>query len=306
MNKEASPNFFIIGAPKCGTSALSRYLSEHTNVYLSKPKEPYYFADDYPKMRELLSGIDTFSKYLGLFKDVGKEHLAIGEASTIYLYSSDAPRNIFKFNPQSQIIVMVRNPIELVQSFHSQLLRFQIEDQEDFETAWKLQKFRIAGSNLPRNYLDIKLLQYSQWGKMGERIEKLFDLFKPEQVKIVIFDEFTSDTRKVYNDVLSFLNVKRDDRADFLKINPNAKYRFPKVAFRLIQMRRSSSYRRISGMFRALTNIGPYELFDKLNRVEYARKPLTNEFRKELSDEFENDVKLLSTIVDKNLDAWLE
>ncbi|WP_040414858.1 sulfotransferase [Desulfococcus multivorans] len=38
------PDFFIIGAPRCGTTSLSRYLSKHPDICFSRPKEPHYFS----------------------------------------------------------------------------------------------------------------------------------------------------------------------------------------------------------------------------------------------------------------------
>ena len=124
---------------------------------MSNPKEPYYFADDFPKMRQELSGIDSFEKYMNLFANANDEHVVIGEASTIYLYSRHAINNIYQFNPRAQLLILLRNPINLVQAFHSQLLRFNIEDVNDFDKAWSLQNKRKQMENLPKKFLDVKL-----------------------------------------------------------------------------------------------------------------------------------------------------
>jgi hypothetical protein len=82
------PNFFIVGAPKCGTTSLSEYLRSHPNVFMSSPKEPHFFATDlYPRNPE---GIDSVAAYLQLFTDARDQHQVVGEASASYMFSDAA------------------------------------------------------------------------------------------------------------------------------------------------------------------------------------------------------------------------
>ena len=112
------PNFFIVGAPRCGTTALSEYLRGHPNVFFSQPKEIGFFATDFPGSRV----ITRFEDYMALFNDVQPDHLRVGEGSVWYMYSREAARNIHEYNPKAKLIVMLRNPVDLVHSLHSQLL----------------------------------------------------------------------------------------------------------------------------------------------------------------------------------------
>ena len=84
FEKMKKPNFFIIGAPKCGTTALARYLSEHNDIFMCQPKEPNYFSSDLP-MRQ--PGVESIDEYLNLFSDADDSCKAVGEASVWYLYS---------------------------------------------------------------------------------------------------------------------------------------------------------------------------------------------------------------------------
>src|SRR5690349_21884975 len=87
------PNFFIVGAPKCGTTALYEYLRPHPNVFLPRVKEPHFFATDlgtYPAVK-------TRAAYDRLFADSLAEHTRVGEASVYYLRSSAALANIREF-----------------------------------------------------------------------------------------------------------------------------------------------------------------------------------------------------------------
>jgi hypothetical protein len=75
-----TPNFFILGAPKCGTTSLAAWLAAHPAVYMSPLKEPAYFAADLKVDRP------GPQEYRALFSAAGDIHLAVGEASTCYLH----------------------------------------------------------------------------------------------------------------------------------------------------------------------------------------------------------------------------
>ena len=112
-------------------------------MFVSRPKEPHYFCDDWDYY--YAPGERSEEHYLRLFDDATDDHLAVGEASVWYLYSATAARNIAAFDPAMRVIVMVRNPVELVPSLHSQLRYMLDEDEPDPERAWDLQEARAAG-----------------------------------------------------------------------------------------------------------------------------------------------------------------
>ena len=124
------PNLFIIGAPKCGTTSIYSFLKQHPEIYMPDFKEPHYFGSDLNKKKGVY--IDTEEEYLSLFIE-SKNEIFIGEASTYYLYSNLAPMEIFKFNPDSKIIIALRNPIDLIYSLHSQYFFSGNENVLDFE-----------------------------------------------------------------------------------------------------------------------------------------------------------------------------
>jgi hypothetical protein len=128
------PNFFIVGAPKCGTTALYEYLRLHPNIFMPQYKEPHSFATDlgaYP----LIKSPDAYAE---LFRDACGRHLRVGEASVYYLRSSTAIANIHDFDPEAKIIALFRNPVDLVHALHAQLLYVGEEVVPDFEAAWRL------------------------------------------------------------------------------------------------------------------------------------------------------------------------
>lgn len=297
------PNFFIIGAPKCGTTALSEYLRDHKNIFVSMPKEVHYFCTDFPKYR----AVNTESGYLQLFKNTTKEHLAIGEASVFYLYSSTAIFNINEFNNSSKIIVMFRNPIELAYSMHSQLVYSRDEDEVDFCTAWHLIELRKKGKRIPEKCREPKLLYYDELAKLGEQLKRVLNVIPRERIMIIFFEDFVSDTKRVYNDVLNFLEVPNDNRSDFPRINKNKYHKLswlgsltqrpPKKLVDLVL-----KIKRVLG----IEKLGILRLLRGFNLRQVNRSPLSEEFRIQLENCFRNDIATLSELTGRNLDHWLE
>ncbi|RFA37823.1 sulfotransferase domain-containing protein [Alkalilimnicola ehrlichii] len=172
-----SPNFFIIGAPKCGTTSLARWLSEHPETYLSPTKEPHYYSTDLSNRR-----IKSESSYLSLFSGVGSAHKAIGEASTWYLYSKEAVANIERQHSGTRYIVMTRDPIEMAHSLYHHNYRVLHEDQPTFERAWKLQGEREKGKMIPAPCTEPEFLQYRQACALGSMLERLLEQVDVERV----------------------------------------------------------------------------------------------------------------------------
>src|SRR5947207_13310329 len=128
------PDFFIVGAPKCGTTAMHQFLAQHPEVFLA-PKEVHFFGADL----HLENDVQDLSTYLELFADA-KNEFRVGEASVWYLYSRHAAKEIKQFSAGSRIIIQLRNPVDMVHSLHSQLLFSGVEDIQDFESALRAEE----------------------------------------------------------------------------------------------------------------------------------------------------------------------
>jgi hypothetical protein len=298
----AKPNFFIVGAPKCGTTALYEYLRHHPNIFMSQLKEPHFFAKDlgsYPAVK-------TLEDYTKLFADRGEEHLRVGEASVYYLRSSVAISNIREFNPDARIIAMFRNPVEMVYSLHSQLLYVSEETVSDFETAWRLQDRRRQGLDLPPASRGAFLVQYQEVGRFGTQTQRLLSAFPREQVKLILYDDFAASPKDVYDEVIRFLGIPHDNRTDFPPINENKRarmdwlrnfYRKPPPALRDA----------VRGLKRAVGAEGITAVQQKIvdfNTVKARRAPLTPELRAELVEAFRDEVALLSRQLNRDLSHW--
>lgn len=222
LNNEIRPNFFIIGAPKCGTTALSEYLRTHPNVFFSHPKEPQFFSSDFDG--PLFANLQD---YLRLFQKADPSvHLAIGEGSTNYLRSNVAVLNILNFQPGARFIAMVRNPVELVVSLHAQRLIDGAENIRSFREAWGIEKYRRQGKFVPLSCVDPKHLFYSDWGRLGTQLNQILGIIPKGKIKIFLFDDFIKDTASVYENVLDFLELPNDKRGIFPRVRGRQNIRY--------------------------------------------------------------------------------
>lgn len=298
------PNLFIMGAPKCGTTALSEYLREHPNVFVTQPKEPHYFCFDFPYY--YAPGQASLDHYLRLYENATDRHIAVCEASVWHLYSHVAAAEILRFNPAAKFIAMVRNPVEMVPSLHSQMVFVQDEDQEDPWLAWQLQDERRQGRSIPATCRVPEFIIYADAAKLGEQVQRLLDTVPPDQVKIILHEDFVRDPVRIWRDVLAFAGVPDDGRVSFPVINANKRYRFRALA-RFSQRPPRSLVRIVDRVKRRLgiRRLGFLTWIKRRNRVVAGRASNDPEFVREMRRYFAEDVALLGRLIDRDLSHWL-
>lgn len=297
------PDFFILGAPKCGTTALSEYLREHPRVFVSTPKEPHYFCDDFDYY--YAPGRRSEEHYLHLFDGAADDDLAVGEASVWYLYSATAARNIMEFDPAARVIVMVRNPVELVPSLHSQLCYMLDETEPDPAVAWGLQEARRRGERLPSTARVPEFLQYGEAAKLGAQVRRVLDVVPREQVKVLVMDDLRADAGAVYRDTLAFLGVPDDGRTEFPRVNENKVHQSAAVA-RLTQ-RPPSALVSVARGVKRVTGVQRLGVLDRVrrgNRQVTRREEISPEFAQRLRDHFREDVAELGELIGRDLGDW--
>jgi Sulfotransferase family len=192
--QERWPNFFIVGAPRCGTTSLYSYLKEVPGVYMPRVKEPFYFSPNLVQVwRHPPQGMITDKEqYLGLFKNA-KGYIAVGEASPSYLWDPDSPKLIHEAVPHARIIMLLRDPIDRAYSHY--LL--------DMKT-WAPARRSSFADHLTRG--GISQLEV-QFGMYYEQVKRYLEIFETEQVKVIIFEEYIQHLEQTVNEVLSFLGV---------------------------------------------------------------------------------------------------
>jgi hypothetical protein len=295
------PNFFIVGAPRCGTTAMSEYLRTHPQIYFAPIKEPYYFSSDFVGY-----GIRSEAEYLRLFAKAGPYHKAVGEGSVWYLYSQVALQRIREFEPSARVIVMLRNPVDLACSLHAQLLYVFMENEADFAKAWDLQAARRLGQRIPRGCLVPQFLQYEQACRLGWQLQRLLNIFPREQVHCLLFDDFVQDTRRAYQRLLAFLELPHDGRLEFPRINENRQHRSRWLAYLLLRLPDSvGTALRLGKRTLGLEYWGIGRYLIPLTTRPAQRKPLDPEVQQRLILTFHDDILLLSELVGRDLSGWL-
>ncbi|MFT5598773.1 MAG: hypothetical protein ACI9V8_001278 [Urechidicola sp.] len=203
-------NFFIIGFQKRGTTSLANYLSGNPTVFICPIKESHYFSTDRGNRQ-----VTNEKDYLSIYNKAENSHFAVVEASTGYIASKNAVKNILDFNPDAKFILMIRNPIDMAISLHAEYIQTGWETVTSFRGAWDLQRTRASGRSIPPMCPEVKALQYGGMCAVGEQVDRFFSLVSWEKVKSIFFDEFKVHTREVYLDVLDLIGVEDDSRTDF-------------------------------------------------------------------------------------------
>jgi hypothetical protein len=216
------PDFFIVGHPKCGTTALYAMLRSHPQIFMPAVKEPRYFAPE-PRARAQGQGQMqdarppaihphrySLDAYLDLFAQARPEEVA-GEASPTYLRSSTAAASIAAVQPAARIIAILREPASFLRSMHLQNVHTQLEDEKDFAKALALEDERREGQRIPRGCPSPQALLYSEQVRYVEQLQRFYDAFPAKNVHVVIYDDFRRDNDATARAIMRFLGV--DDAA---------------------------------------------------------------------------------------------
>lgn len=262
-------------------------------------KEIHYFGTDLYSP----SYLRETDKYLSLFAEARDEQ-RLGEASVWYLYSQLASREIREFCPDAQIIIMLRNPVDMIYSLHSQRLYVGSENVEDFEEALNLEGERKSGLRLPANPYPVAGLQYREVGKYADQVSRFLDSFSAEHVKIIIYDDFKNDPARVCAETLDFLGVSPVFEPEMRVLNPNKRVR-SKAVRALLDAPPPALVRKL---VRPLTTPEiRHKLFATLRRLNtdyLPRPPLREELRHRLQSDFAPDVERLSDLLNRDLTGW--
>lgn len=295
------PDFFIVGAPRCGTTALSEYLKQHPNIFMPKMKEPHFFGKDLKFRIPRISKV----KYLELYKN-REENMIAGDASVMYLMSKTAASEIKSQCPNAKIIIMLRNPVDLLYSLHSKMLLTGNEDICDFEKALAVENERRQGQRIPKLVQRYDLLYYSEVVKFYEQVIRYRNIFGWENVLVVFYKDFKEDTSGQLKKILSFLGVTEFIKPEYKIVNANQVVRFP-ILRDVQRMILNSSKTRNFVRVCIPTFIRPlgYSLMKYIYTKTASRKPLPKETRLLLQKKYIIDVQKLAELLNVDLSHWM-
>lgn len=295
------PNLFIVGAPKCGTTALSTYLRRHPDVFVAR-KELHYFGQDLtfrnkPRL--------TLAEYLASF-DASVQQIYRCDSSVWYMSSTTAASEIAEAAPDARLIVMLRNPVDMLYSLHSELLFQGDEDIPDFAEALDAEGDRRQGRRIPPDSDIPWALQYHDVARFPTQIERFLAVFDAARLHIILYDEFADNPAVVYRRLLEFLEIDPEVLPDFPVVNSNKIVR--SASFRQFLRYPPEPLRRI-GRLVIRTQEGRRVLGKRLVLANTTKKPrptLDPKVRDQLQAELASEVDRLAELIGRDLSSWSE
>ena len=283
-------DFFIVGAPKAGTTSLYYYLNEHPEIEMSTQKETDFFSDSAIQKQGLYYGknrIDTLEKYHNLFPTTQEKKY--GEASVSYLFYEDVPEKIKAYNSKGKIIIMLRNLVD--RAFSHYLM--------DYRLGLITSTLEEVIEN--RSYNKKSKLFYQQYIELGlyfKQVKRYLEIFGSENVHIILYQDFKNDIEVVMKKVYHFLEVDS-------KFNPKVekthntfsipKNNFIRIVYSFVGLRKFLKFFIPENLVKRMKNT----FFKKDKKPELSLK-----LRKKMNELFLHDINLLEDLLSKDLSIW--
>ena len=284
------PNFMIIGVAKAGTTSFYHYLDQHPQVFMSPEKGSNYWGyedarnwkwtdeGNPPLLRHFMAR--TFEEYQALFDGVTNE-IAVGESSPQYFRCPTAAQRIHNAIPHVKIVASLRNPAD--RAFSGFLMRTRRG-----ETVKGFYEELTADASHVRESLYYR------------RLKRYFDLFPPEQIKVIIFEEFRKDPVNTLIDLFGFLGVDTSFAPDTsIRHNPAG---VPKIRLLNRLFFHPTLIRTAKAVF-------PESVHEKLKQVQQQNLKAPPKFppdlRTKLLDLYREDIVKLEGLLGRDLSIWL-
>jgi hypothetical protein len=221
-----APDFYIVGQPKSGTTALYEMLKPHPQIFIPDRKEPRFFATElYERDAPRPGGTPkTLHEYLPWFAGAAAGQ-RVGDASPWYMWSRAAAGLIAEVQPSAQIIAIVREPASFLRSLHLQFVQLYVETETDLRRAIALEEPRRQGRDVPRHTYWPQMLLYSDHVRMVDQLRRYYDAFPAEQILVLVYDDFRGDNEGTCRRVMRFLDVDESFPIRAEEANPTVRVR---------------------------------------------------------------------------------
>lgn len=204
------PNLFLAGAPKAGTTTVANWLSQHSEIFVSRPKEPTYWATDFSGVSSRW-GFAEYDDYLSLFANPESRRSRYRvDASTYYFYSETALSRIVDEIPEAKFIFCLRYPVNQVRSYHWQQVLSGYESERDFARAWSNSLRRERGSSGPLSERE-RIIDYVSVARLGSRLAEVIRIIPPRHWSVLVMEEFAQDPASAWTEIQRFLGVGLED-----------------------------------------------------------------------------------------------
>ena len=285
------PNVFILGAPKCGTTSLAAWLSEHPEAFVSDPKEPRYFNTDWAfpfRVRDA-------DAYEALFAGAQGQR-AVAEATTGNLVSEVAVPAILEYQPEARFVVCLRDPVELFFSLHGQRLKEGNENLADPALAWEAQAKRLQGRGVPRGVADPKSLHYDRFCRLGTQMQRLYERLPRERVHLVLLEDMRQAPDATFRALCRFLEIEERSLPNYA---PENTLRLP----RSLWLQRVV---RLGGLVKKRIGLPSMGIATRIRDANLSGAQQVDDpaLRARLTDHFAEEVALLERMIGRDLSHW--
>lgn len=299
--KNKLPNFLIVGAAKSGTSSLHNYLNQHPEVFMPsynkegmKVKEPRFLIKDLVQHR-LHNGVWNWEEYKSLFNDV-KDEISIGESTVLYLYYyKHAIDNIKKHLGENvKIIIMLRNPTDRAYSAFQHVSR-GLKEQNSFEEALEIEKGRMdKDSSLT------PMVMYKEMGLYHDMVRAYKKNFK--NVHIIFYEDFRDDTEGEIKKIFKFLGLSLSANIDFISRHNVGGKRWKNEKMKHVFMKKNPLKSALKKVIPKSLKKGVRDTLISASTDKVA--PMKENTRIKLNTFFKDDVKKLSSLLNRDLTHW--
>lgn len=228
-----TPGFLIVGAQRCGTTALYKFLVEHPAVLgAGLHKGVHYFDTAYGKGGAWYQGhFPLLATARRVERQVGVRPIT-GEASPYYMFHPLAPERIAHDLPDAKVIAVLRDPVERAYSAYTHE-RARGFETEPFERALDLEAQRLEGEE-ERLRADPRAVSlhhqhhaYVARGHYIHQVERLEQVLGPERLLVLDFDDLFGDLGRSLPPLLDFLGLPAWSRESIQKKNARPRSRLP-------------------------------------------------------------------------------
>jgi hypothetical protein len=312
------PNFFIVGAPKAGTTSLYAYLDQHAQIYMSPLKEPHYFAGEFrlenfsaearPRVSREISALQEYLRgdlrqkrfgglvlnwedYLKLFQNASTE-IAIGEATPCYLWSETAAGNIAARIPHAKIIMNLRNPVDRAFSQYLQMVTDGV--------IYRSFREQIHASLNCRNKKFSSEWPLLEFGKYYEQVKRYLSAFPRSQIHISFYEDLERAPGPLISDLFAFLGVDQGFVTNITQRHHEP--RIPKLAGAAYWLKKWR-------VWPYIRSLAPRPLGPRLRSLALrprASLTMRSADRAFLTDYYRDDIRELGALLDRDLTSWLD
>lgn len=314
---------FIVGAPRCGTTAMWRMLAEHRKVAVPFVKEPHFFSQH--DLRGLSDG-ELWRRverdYLRHFFAERRKGETVGaDGSVSYLYTPEQLEPIVRLWPNARFIIAVRDPLTLLPSLHKRLLFIGDEDLASFEDAWAAVPDRAEGRQIPKRCIEPRWLRYDEAGRFGTYVERLFAAVGRERCMVSVFDDLQRDPTGHSRRILEFVGlepvkvqvqVARESKQvrypwlqRLLKRPPRALH--PYLANVQLRRRLAKAAREEAGKTSGTGKLlALRKRLLRWNELDDAKEPIPIHIQHEIRRHLKGEVERLARLINRDLSHWLQ